>query len=138
MSAHSPYGAKAENGSEITVNSRTTLTVGAVAVIGMSLPNVAFSRALLSGPDETKTLDCAGGPARIAGANNRVTLKGDCTHRTVLGSRNTITAEFAAGASIWFAGSKNEVAWKTPDGKEPRVHHSGFGNTLRENEVMRR
>jgi len=101
-------------------------------MIGMTLPNVAFSQASLSGSDETRTLDCAGGPARIAGAYNRVTLRGDCTHLTVLGSRNTITAEFAAGASIWFAGAKNEVAWRTPDGKEPRVHHFGYGNTLRE------
>jgi len=111
-----------------------TLIVSAITMIGMILPNPAFSRASLAGSDETRTLDCAGGAARIAGANNKVTLKGDCTHLTVLGSGNTITAEFAAGASIWFAGSRNEVAWTTANGKEPHVHHFGSGNTLKKRE----
>ena len=110
------------------------LIVGAVTMTGMTVPNVAFSRAWLAGSDETRTLNCAGGPARIAGANNKVTLSGGCTHLTVLGSRNTITAEFAAGASIWFAGSKNEVAWTTADGKEPHVRHYGVGNTMKKRE----
>jgi hypothetical protein len=124
-----------------------TLIVGAVSMIGMTLPNVAFSRATLAVSGETKTLDCAGGPARITGANNKVTLRGDCTHLTVLGSGNTITAEFAAGASITFAGSRNQVAWTTADGKEPHVRRFGLssrrlawpatvgsGNTLKKRE----
>jgi hypothetical protein len=37
--------------------------------------NVALSKTVgLAGSDQTKTLDCAGGWARIAGANNHVTL----------------------------------------------------------------
>ena len=103
-----------------------TLIVGALTMIGMTLPNVAFSRAKLAVSGETRTLDCAGGPARITGANNKVTLSGGCTHLTVLGSGNNITAEFAAGASITFAGSRNEVAWT---GKEPHVR--GFGLSSR-------
>lgn len=110
-----------------------TLIVGAVTMIGMTVPNVALCASLV-GSDQTRTLDCAGGPARIAGADNKVTLSGGCTHLTVLGSRNTITADFAAGASIWFAGSRNEVAWTTADGKEPHARHHGSGNTLNKKE----
>lgn len=111
-----------------------TLIVAAVTMIGMTLPNVAFSRVWLAGSHETRTLDCAGGSAHIAGAYNKVTLRGGCTHLTVLGSRNHITAEFAARASIWFAGSRNEVAWTTADGKEPNVRHFGSGNILQKRE----
>ncbi len=112
-----------------------TLIIGAITMIGMTAPGVALAApASLAGSDQTKTLDCAGGPARIAGAYNKVTLSGDCTHLTILGSRNTVTADFASGASIWFGGSKNEVTWTTADGKEPHVRHFGVGNTLKKKE----
>ena len=118
----------------VTLLSGKILTVAAVTMLGITLPNLAFSRARLYGSHETKTLDCAGGSARIAGANNRVTLTGGCTHVTVLGSHNLITAEFAPGASIWFAGSRNEVIWTAHDGKEPRARHFGYRNTLKKGE----
>src|SRR5690348_16728108 len=108
------------------------LTVAAVTILGMIFPSLAFSRARLDGSDQTKTLDCADGPARIAGANNKVTLTGGCTRLTVLGSGNTITADLAAGASIWFAGSRNELTWTTADGKKPHVRHLGVHNTMKE------
>lgn len=110
------------------------LTVTAVTMLGMILPDVAFSRARLDGSDQTKTLDCGGGPARIAGAHNKVTLSGGCTRLTILGSQNTIKAEFAPGATIWFAGSGNEVTWTSANGTRPHVRHLGLRNTLKEGE----
>jgi hypothetical protein len=41
---------------------------------------------MLAGSDQTKTVDCAGGWARIAGANNNVTLTGNCEGLTIYGS----------------------------------------------------
>jgi hypothetical protein len=70
-----------------------TLIVSAITMIGMILPNPAFCRASLAGSDETRTLDCAGGPAPIAGANNKVTLRGDCTHLTVLGTPSRLSSQ---------------------------------------------
>jgi hypothetical protein len=107
------------------------ITVGA---FWMMLPGVALSKsnpARVYGSDLTKTLDCAGNSARILGSNNKVTLTGGCTRLTILGSRNVVTVAFGTGGSIWFAGSKNEVVWTTPDGKEPKVRHLGYGNTLK-------
>ncbi len=112
------------------MTNKTILAVAAAA-LGLMLPNVAFSKAQLAGSNETRTLDCAGGSARIAGSNNQVTLTGGCTRLTILGSRNIVTAAFGRGASIWFAGSKNEVTWTTPDGKQPKAHHLGLDNTLK-------
>jgi hypothetical protein len=118
----------------IALPSGRILTVAAVTMLGMTLSSGALSRARLYGSNETRTLDCAGGPARIAGANNKVTLTNGCTHLTVLGSGNMVTAELAASASIWFAGSRNEVTWTTADGKEPHVRHLGQRNTLKKGE----
>ncbi len=101
------------------------------SALAVMLPSVASAAAQLAGADQTATLDCADGKARIVGSNNRVTLTGGCTRLTILGSRNTITAAFGAGANIWFAGSRNEVIWTTPDGKEPKAHHLGVSNTLK-------
>ncbi len=105
-----------------------------VGTLAMMLPGVALSKsnpARVHGSDLTKTLDCAGNSARILGSNNKVTLTGGCTRLTILGSRNVVTAAFGAGGSIWFGGSKNEVVWTTPDGKEPKVWHLGYGNTVK-------
>ncbi len=108
-----------------------TISAVVAGALGVMLPSVAFSKARLAGSDQTKTLDCAGGSARIAGSNNKVTLTGGCTGLTILGSRNIVTAAFGHDASIWFTGSKNEVTWTTPDGKEPKAHHLGLDNTLK-------
>jgi hypothetical protein len=106
----------------------------AVTTFGVLPANVALSKANndvnLAGSDQTKTLDCAGGWARIAGANNNVTLNGNCAGLTIYGSRNTVTIAFQAGARVRFVGSKNAVTWTTPDAKEPRVLHLGAGNTM--------
>jgi hypothetical protein len=105
----------------------------AVTAFGVLPSNVALSKAtdvLLAGSDQTKTLDCAGGWARIAGANNNVTLNGNCAGLTIYGSRNTVTVAFQAGARVRFVGSKNAVTWTTPDAKEPRVFHLGAGNMM--------
>ncbi len=106
----------------------------AVTAFGVILANVARSKAndvRLAGSDQPKTLDCAGGWARIAGSNNNVTFTGNCVGLTIYGSRNTVTAAFQAGARVRFVGSKNEVIWTTPDAKEPKVLHLGVGNTMK-------
>jgi hypothetical protein len=104
----------------------------AVSAFGVIPAHVALSNTVhLAGSDQTKTLDCAGGWARIAGADNNVTLTGNCAGLTIYGSRNNITAAFQADASVRFVGSKNEVIWTTPDGKEPRALHLGAGNTMK-------
>ena len=114
----------------ISLSKKTIWAVAAVA-LGVMLPSVASSKARLAASDHTTTLDCAGGSARIAGSHNKVTLTGGCTSLRILGSWNSVTAAFGAGASIWFAGSRNEVNWTTPDGKEPKAHRLGYGNTLK-------
>jgi|SRR5262249_59929337 hypothetical protein len=103
-----------------------------MAVVALSIiPNVVLAKTVgLAGSDQTKTLDCAGGWARIAGANNNVTLTGNCAGLTIYGSRNTVTAAFEAGARVRFAGSHNEVTWTTPDAKEPRALHLGASNKM--------
>jgi len=111
-----------------------SISAVSVTTLVMMLPGTAFSRAHLAGSDQTKTLDCAGGLARISGAHNKITLTGGCTRLTVLGSQNTITADFARGASIWFAGSGNEVTWTAPEGEQPHVRHLGVRNTLKKGE----
>jgi hypothetical protein len=116
------------------LNIRSKIIVAiAVTTFGV-LPNrVALSKAndvQLAGSDQTKTLDCAGGWARISGANNNVTLNGNCAGLTIYGSRNTVTVALQAGARVRFVGSKNAVTWTTPDAKEPRVLHLGIGNTM--------
>jgi hypothetical protein len=117
------------------LNIRNKMIVAiAVSAFGVITANVALSKANavhLAGSDQTKTLDCAGGWARIAGANNNVTLTGNCAGLTIYGSRNNVTAAFEADARVRFVGSKNEVIWTTPDAKEPRVHHLGAGNTMK-------
>jgi len=105
----------------------------AVTSFGVMLANVAEPKVngvRLAGSDETKTLDCAGGWARIAGAHNNVTLTGNCAGLTVYGSQNTVTVAFQEGAHVRFVGSKNAVTWTTPDAKEPTVLHLGVGNTM--------
>lgn len=115
------------------LNARNKM-IAAIAVMAFGLPaNLVLSKAndvRLVGSDQTKTLDCAGGWARIAGANNNVTLHGNCAGLTIYGSRNTITVAFQAGARVRFVGSKNAVTWTTSDAKEPRVLHLGAGNTM--------
>jgi hypothetical protein len=104
-----------------------------VTTFGVLPANVALSKAndvRLAGSDQTKTLDCAGGWARIAGANNKVTLNGNCAGLTIYGSRNTVTVALQAGAHVRFVGSNNAVTWKTQDAKEPTVLHLGVGNTM--------
>jgi hypothetical protein len=106
----------------------------AATAFWLILANGALSKANganLSGSDQTKTLDCGGGWASIAGANNNVTLTGNCAGLTIYGSRNSVTAAFAAGAHIRFVGSRNAVTWTTPDANEPRTLHLGFGNAMR-------
>jgi hypothetical protein len=117
------------------LNVRNKMIVAiAVSAFGVIPANVALSKAddmHLAGSDQTKTLDCAGGWARIAGAHNNVTLTGNCAGLTIYGSRNNVTAAFQADARVRFVGSNNEVIWTTPDAKEPRVHHLGAGNTMK-------
>jgi hypothetical protein len=110
---------------------RNKMIVSIAAVAFSIIPKVALSKTVgLAGSDQTKTLDCAGGWARIAGANNNVTLTGNCAGLTIYGSRNTVTAAFQAGARVRFAGSNNAVTWTTPDAREPRVLHLGVSNTM--------
>jgi hypothetical protein len=79
---------------------------------------------------QTTTVDCAGGLVQIFGNNNKLALTGDCTGLGIFGFGNTITIQFGKGASIEVVGSNNTITWATPDGKDPAVHHRGFGNTL--------
>jgi Protein of unknown function (DUF3060) len=103
------------------------VALGAAAM----LPTAALSKARVDGSHQSRTLDCAGDSARIAGSRNKVTLNGGCTALTIYGSRNSVIADFAPGSSIWFFGSKNEVTWKSADGKPPKIHRVGFGNVLK-------
>jgi hypothetical protein len=116
------------------LNIRNTMIVAiAASAFGVLPANVALSKANgvhIAGSDQTKTLDCAGGWARIAGAHNNVTLTGNCSGLTIYGSRNNVTAAFEAGAQVRLVGSENAVTWTTPDAKEPSVHILGVGNTM--------
>ncbi len=113
-------------------NAISLLVATALCVISANSVSAKGNGARLAGSDQTTTLNCAGGSARIAGSNNKVTLTGACTRLTILGSRNTVAVAFGSGGSVWFGGSKNEVIWTTPDGKEPKAHHLGYGNTLKQ------
>jgi hypothetical protein len=106
--------------------------IASIAVVAISvIPNVALAKTVgLAGSEQTKTLDCAGGWARIAGAHNDVTLTGDCAGLTIYGSGNTVTAAFQEGAQVRFAGSNNAVTWTTPDAKEPSALHLGASNKM--------
>jgi hypothetical protein len=77
------------------------------------------------GSGQTTNLDCAGGGAHILGSNNNLTLVGGCRWLDMVGSNNSVIADFAIGASIGFAGSRNAITWTSPDGKEPAVRHVG-------------
>jgi hypothetical protein len=66
-----------------------TIVATTVTAFGVILASGALSKAnaaMLAGSDQTKTVDCAGGWARIAGANNNVTLTGNCEGLTIYGS----------------------------------------------------
>jgi len=122
------------------LNIRNKMLVS-IAVMAFSAihSNVALSKTVgLAGSDQTKTLDCAGGWARIAGANNHVTLTGNCARLTIYGSRNTVTAAFQAGGRVRFAGSNNEVTWTTPDAREPKALHLGASNKMTPTEAASR
>ena len=97
--------------------------------LGVLPPSVAVA-VQLAGSHKTTTLDCAGGPARIVGSRNKVTLNGGCTSLSIHGSMNSVTAAFSAGAIISFDGSRNVVTWTTADGKEPPVLVPDFANKL--------
>jgi hypothetical protein len=96
-----------------------TIVATTVTAFGVILASGALSKAdaaTLAGSDQTKTLDCAGGWARIAGAHNNVTLTGNCAGLRIYGSRNNVMAAFQEGATVRFVGSENAVTWTTPDG----------------------
>jgi hypothetical protein len=117
----------------LNIRNKMIVAIAATA-FGVIPASVALAKAndvLIAGSDQTKTLDCAGGWARIAGANNNVTLTGDCAGLTIYGSRNNVTAAFQTGARVRFVGSENAVTWTTPDAKEPTVHHLGVSNTMK-------
>ncbi len=101
-----------------------------IVAVGMLHPSVALA-VELAGSRNTRTLDCAGGPARIVGSENKVTLTGGCTSLSIHGSMNSVTAAFSAGAIISFDGSRNEVTWTTGDGKKPTVLVPDFANKLK-------
>lgn len=81
--------------------------------------------------NQTATLDCAGGKARIEGSNDKLTLKGGCTKLEMFGSGNTVTIAFGKNAGIGLVGSSNAISRTKPDGKEPAVQQQlGSGNRL--------
>jgi Protein of unknown function (DUF3060) len=47
------------------------------------------------------------------------------------GSGNAITIEFAARATIDFAGSGNTITWTSVDGKAPKITYIGSNNTMK-------
>ncbi len=109
--------------------SRKKIWAITTVALGVLPPSVAVA-VQLAGSHNARTLDCAGGPARIVGSQNKVTLNGGCSSLSIHGSKNSVTAAFRAGAIISFDGSKNEVTWTTADGKKPTVLVPDFGNKL--------
>jgi hypothetical protein len=108
-----------------------SLTIAAALLVaGASVALSKSNGVNIAGSNQTKTLDCASGWARIAGAENNVTLTGNCAGLTIYGSQNTVHGAFQTDAEVRFVGSNNAVTWTTPDGKEPKAVHLGASNTM--------
>ncbi|MBV8335639.1 MAG: DUF3060 domain-containing protein [Alphaproteobacteria bacterium] len=80
---------------------------------------------------QTARLDCNGGKAEIMGSNNKLTITGRCSALDLAGSGNTITIEFAAGATVQFVGSGNTITWTSVDGKAPKITYIGSNNMVK-------
>lgn len=65
--------------------------------------NLVSAKVGLADSDRTKTLDCAGSSARIAGSNNKVTLTGGCTAFTILdhGTRSRLRWHTVPAFDLW-------------------------------------
>jgi hypothetical protein len=90
---------------------------------------VARAQVAMSQSNQKKTFDCGGKDAQITGSMNELTLKGECTSVTILGSSNTVGVESVE--EIHITGTGNKVTWqKTPVEKGPMITKSGLNNVV--------
>ncbi|MGE6764053.1 DUF3060 domain-containing protein [Corallococcus interemptor] len=84
----------------------------------------------ITGTGETATHACTpGSTVEITGADNTVTLTGECKSITVNGSDNKVTAEATGAISV--TGNSNSVTWKRGLGKsKPKISRTGTDNKV--------
>lgn len=108
------------------MNFRPTL-IGSILALS-TIPALADNS--FEGEGKTVSLDCEGGAARVEGANNMVTVTGQCARLDVEGMANTVTVDLASRGTIAVEGTDNMVIWTTPDDSEPTVHSEGYANEV--------
>lgn len=116
---------------------RVPIRAGLAVGMGLAATVQVGARAAENGADIassglTTAVDCAGGPARVAGSGNTLSITGDCSRLEVLGSNDRITISLGRGATVQVVGSNNDIAWTMRDGAAPKFQSVGSGNTIRQ------
>lgn len=107
---------------------RTTWLEIAIACLAFGTP--AAAGAVFQGAEQTATLDCKGGAAVIDGADNIMTLSGNCTRLTLRGAGNRVSISLAAQSVIEIQGADNEVRWTAPAKSKPVLKVAGADNSV--------
>ena len=78
---------------------------------------------------ETRTIDCAAGPAEVEGNRNTLTFTNACRSLRLRGEANTVQIELAPGAQIDVEGNGNRVRYGLPGGAAPPAVRVSGSNT---------
>lgn len=104
---------------------------GAVIIAALALNATSMaSAAEFTGAGQTGELECDGGSASIVGADNELTITGDCQLLAIEGAGNRVHVAMAKNGVIRLTGASNEVHWSTPDGTKPKLQVTGAGNHI--------
>ncbi|WP_083738599.1 DUF3060 domain-containing protein [Mycobacterium sp. MS1601] len=79
----------------------------------------------VSGVDNNRTIECAGGDVNVSGVDNAVELTGLCAEVRVSGVRNEV--RIAGSGAITVSGFDNIVTYRDGD---PEITESGGGNSV--------
>jgi hypothetical protein len=89
----------------------------------------AADSAELTGDGQNLTLDCAAGAVSLAGARNRIDLRGQCRALTLRGEDNLIRASFVPGAQVLIEGNAIDLIYNVANsGPPPVVTVHGVGS----------
>jgi Protein of unknown function (DUF3060) len=105
--------------SDTNTPTATAGTSGAQVEVGNTINYGSFGT--------TADIDCADGKSlNVGGANNTLTVKGNCANVNIGGSDNKITFD-KIDKEIGLVGVNNTVTYKEGD---PKVTNTGSGNTI--------
>ena len=89
----------------------------------------AADSAELTGEGQTLALDCAAGAVTLAGARNRIDLRGPCRALTLRGEANVIRASFVADARVLIEGNAIDLIYSVAgNDAPPTVTTRGMGS----------